>query len=229
VDPVHPRLPKRQPPGSNPLAPAGATPGASSLVSSAPPPAAPGKVQPDRIQRTLLESGDAGRRVGLDFQLSPVHRRTGRKQPRRDAFFQSGGAGGADHRQTEFRRGDQDRFTAFRHGCEYQPGSYGVIRLTETILLLRYRRMGPGFGLSAYTVTAGLRPRFLQDSDFSQYQNPMYLRLTESGECVRSVCTRSMGSTLPRRRVLQTLGGPHRHRSLRQQLQRHPQPTLYRW
>jgi hypothetical protein len=40
---------------------------------------------------------------------------------------------------------------------------------------------GTRVGLSAYTVTAGVATSVLQDSDFSQYQNPMYLRLTKAG------------------------------------------------
>ncbi|MGB8535932.1 MAG: hypothetical protein WCD57_05930, partial [Acidobacteriaceae bacterium] len=36
-------------------------------------------------------------------------------------------------------------------------------------------------GLSAFTVTGGVATSVLRDSDFSQYQNPMYLRLTKTG------------------------------------------------
>ena len=40
---------------------------------------------------------------------------------------------------------------------------------------------GRRIGLSAHTVTGGVATSVLQDSDFSQYQNPMYLRLTKTG------------------------------------------------
>jgi hypothetical protein len=40
---------------------------------------------------------------------------------------------------------------------------------------------GTNVGLSAYTVAGGVATPVLQDSDFSQYQNPMYLRLTKTG------------------------------------------------
>ena len=40
---------------------------------------------------------------------------------------------------------------------------------------------GTNIGLSAYTVTGGVATAVLEDSDFGQYQNPMYLRLTKTG------------------------------------------------
>ena len=40
---------------------------------------------------------------------------------------------------------------------------------------------GTRVGLSAHTVTSGVSTSVLQDSDFSQYQNPIYLRLTKTG------------------------------------------------
>jgi hypothetical protein len=40
---------------------------------------------------------------------------------------------------------------------------------------------GTRVGLNAHTVAAGVATSVLQDSDFSQYQNPMYLRLTKVG------------------------------------------------
>jgi hypothetical protein len=40
---------------------------------------------------------------------------------------------------------------------------------------------GTKIGLTAYTVTAGVPNTVLDDSDFSQYQNPIYLRLTKTG------------------------------------------------
>jgi hypothetical protein len=39
---------------------------------------------------------------------------------------------------------------------------------------------GSKIGLSAHTVTSGVATTVLQDSDLSQYQNPMYLRLTRN-------------------------------------------------
>jgi hypothetical protein len=40
---------------------------------------------------------------------------------------------------------------------------------------------GTKIGLSANSVTRGVATALLEDTDFSQYQNPMYLRLTKSG------------------------------------------------
>jgi parallel beta-helix repeat protein len=40
---------------------------------------------------------------------------------------------------------------------------------------------GTRIGLSAYTVANGVPATVLEDTDFSQYQNPMYLRLTKNG------------------------------------------------
>jgi hypothetical protein len=40
---------------------------------------------------------------------------------------------------------------------------------------------GTKIGLSAHTVTSGVATTVFEDSDFSQYQNPMYLRLTKTG------------------------------------------------
>jgi hypothetical protein len=40
---------------------------------------------------------------------------------------------------------------------------------------------GARIGLSAHTVARGVAATVLEDTDFSQYQNPMYLRLTKTG------------------------------------------------
>jgi hypothetical protein len=40
---------------------------------------------------------------------------------------------------------------------------------------------GTRIGLSAHTVAGGVATSVLQDRDFSQYQNPIYLRLTKTG------------------------------------------------
>jgi Bacterial Ig-like domain (group 2) len=40
---------------------------------------------------------------------------------------------------------------------------------------------GSRIGLNAHSITRGVATVLLEDSDFSQYQNPMYLRLTKSG------------------------------------------------
>ena len=40
---------------------------------------------------------------------------------------------------------------------------------------------GTRIGLNAHTVTGGVVSTVLEDSDLSQYKNPMYLRLTKSG------------------------------------------------
>ncbi len=63
------------------------------------------------------------------------------------------------------------------------------------------------------------RPRCLQDGDFSQYQNPMYLRLTKTGSAydahvLDGWCQLDAGGEFHRHR------SNHRHRTLRQQLQR---------
>jgi hypothetical protein len=40
---------------------------------------------------------------------------------------------------------------------------------------------GTKIGLNAHSVTRGVATALLEDTDFSQYQNPMYLRLTKTG------------------------------------------------
>ena len=40
---------------------------------------------------------------------------------------------------------------------------------------------GTSVGLSARTVAGGVATKVLDDTDFSQYQNPMYLRVTKAG------------------------------------------------
>jgi regulation of enolase protein 1 (concanavalin A-like superfamily) len=40
---------------------------------------------------------------------------------------------------------------------------------------------GNNVGLSVHTVIHGVATTMLEDSDFSQYQNPMYLRLSRTG------------------------------------------------
>jgi hypothetical protein len=51
----------------------------------------------------------------------------------------------------------------------------------KDFMALAFNTNGTKIGLNAYTVTAGVANTVLDDSDFSQYQNPMYLRLTKTG------------------------------------------------
>jgi Chitobiase/beta-hexosaminidase C-terminal domain/Bacterial Ig-like domain (group 2) len=61
--------------------------------------------------------------------------------------------------------------------------SQGLMVLTDNQDFITFSLTTDGnkIGLNARTVTGGAANTVLDDSDFSQYQNPMYLRLTKSG------------------------------------------------
>jgi hypothetical protein len=61
--------------------------------------------------------------------------------------------------------------------------SQGLMVVTDdrNFITFALQTDGTKVGLSAHTVAGGVATPVLQDSDFSQYQNPMYLRLTKSG------------------------------------------------
>jgi hypothetical protein len=175
-----PKAPEAAPPAASPLAPAGATPGASSLVASAPPPAAPGKVQPDAFQgpfwRVVTPAGGSA-------SISNSH-------------LYLGVPGGSNHDallsanravrvvQTIGKQNfdvtikiDSPLFATDANT------SQGLMVISDDRNFITYALQTDGtrVGLSAYTVAGGVATPVLQDSDFSQYQNPMYLRLTKTG------------------------------------------------
>jgi hypothetical protein len=175
-----PSSPEAAPPAGTPLAPAAATPGASSLVASAPPPAAPGKVQPDGFQgpfwRVVTPAGGSA-------SISNSH-------------LYIGVPGGSNH-DTMLSSNQAVRVVQSIGNHDFDVTikidspifatdantSQGLMVLSDdrNFITFALQTDGTRIGLSAHTVTGGVGTAVLQDSDFSQYQNPMYLRLTKTG------------------------------------------------
>jgi hypothetical protein len=175
-----PSSPEAAPPAASPLAPAAATPGASLLVASAPPPAAPGKVQPDGFQgpfwRVVTPAGGSA-------SIS-------------DSHLYLGVPGGSNH-DTMLSSNQAVRVvqTVGNHNFDVTikidspifatdaNTSQGLMVLSDdrNFITFALQTDGTRIGLSAHTITGGVATSVLQDSDFSQYQNPMYLRLTKTG------------------------------------------------
>lgn len=175
-----PSSPEAAPPAASPLAPAAATPGASSLVASAPPPAAPGKVQPDGFQgpfwRVVTPAGGSA-------SISNSH-------------LYIGVPGGSNHDTMLSSNkavravqtiGNQNFDVTIKIDSPIfatdANTSQGLMVLSDdrNFITFALQTDGTRIGLSAHTVTGGVATSVLQDSDFSQYQNPMYLRLTKTG------------------------------------------------
>jgi hypothetical protein len=178
--PAAPEAPEAAPPGANPLAPAAATPGASSLVASAPPPAAPGKVQPDAFQgpfwRVVTPAGGSA-------SISNSHLYIGVPGgSNHDAMLSSNQAV-----RVVQTIGNQNFDVAMKIDSPLfatdANTSQGLMVLSDdrNFITFALQTDGTRVGLSAYTVTGGVATSVLQDRDFSQYQNPMYLRLTRTG------------------------------------------------
>jgi len=64
-----------------------------------------------------------------------------------------------------------------------QSTSQGLVVLSDSqnFITFALETDGSKIGLSAHTVAGGVATTVFEDSDFSQYQNPMYLRLTKNG------------------------------------------------
>jgi hypothetical protein len=56
-----------------------------------------------------------------------------------------------------------------------------VVSDSQDFITFALETNGSGIGLNVRTVTSGVASTVVDDADFSQYQNPMYLRLTKSG------------------------------------------------
>jgi len=177
--------PEAAPPASSPLAPsplapAGARPGASSLVSSAPPPAAPGKAQPDDFQGPFWKVVTP---AGGSASISNSHLYIGVPGgSNHDAMLPSNQAV-----RVVQTIGNQNFDVTIKIDSPIfatdANTSQGLMVLSDdrNFITFALQTDGSRVGLSAYTVTAGVPTAVLQDSDFSQYQNPMYLRLTRTG------------------------------------------------
>jgi hypothetical protein len=172
--------PASSPPAANPLAPAGGTPGASSLVSSAPPPAAPGKVQPDTFQGPFWKVVTP---AGGSASISNSHLYIGVPGgSNHDAMLSSNQA--VRIVQTI---GNQNFDVAIKIDSPLfatdANTSQGLMVVSDdrNYITFALQTDGTRVGLNAHTVAAGVATSVLQDSDFSQYQNPMYLRLTKLG------------------------------------------------
>jgi hypothetical protein len=61
--------------------------------------------------------------------------------------------------------------------------SQGLMVLSDNEDFITYALVTDGgkIGLNARTVTRGVATTVLEDTDFSQYQNPIYLRLSKAG------------------------------------------------
>jgi hypothetical protein len=175
-----PSSPEAAPPAASPLGPAAATPGASPLVASAPPPAAPGKAQPDGFQgpfwRVVTPAGGSA-------SISNSHLYLGVPGgSNHDAMLSSNQAV-----RVVQTIGNQDFDVAIKIDSPLfatdANTSQGLMVVSDdrNFITFALQTDGTGIGLSAHTVTGGVATSVLQDSDFSQYQNPMYLRLTKTG------------------------------------------------
>ena len=129
---------------------------------------------------TFLESGDAGGWVCLHLQLSPVSRRAGRKQPRRDAFSNQAVRVVQTIGNQNFDVAIKIDSPLFATDANTSQGLM-VVSDDRNFITFALQTDGTKVGLSAHTVAGGVATSVLQDSDFSQYQNPMYLRLTKTG------------------------------------------------
>jgi hypothetical protein len=172
--------PESVPPASAPLAPTAAPPSGSSLVSSAPPPAAPGKAQPDDFQGPFWKVVTP---AGGSASISNSH-------------LYIGVPGGSNHdamlTSNQAVRvvqsiGNQNFDVTIKIDSPIfatdANTSQGLMVLSDdrNFITFALQTDGTRVGLSAYTVAAGVPTAVLQDSDFSQYQNPMYLRLSRTG------------------------------------------------
>ncbi len=178
--PASPDSPDAAPPAASPLAPTAATPGGSSLVASAPPPAAPGKALPDAFQgpfwRVVTPAGGSA-------SISNSHLYIGVPGgSNHDAMLSSNQA--VRVVQTISNRNfdvvikiDSPLFATDANTSQ----GLMVISDDRNFVSFALQTDGTRVGLSAHTVTGGVASSVLQDSDFSEYQNPMYLRLTRTG------------------------------------------------
>ena len=182
--PLRPRLPRLQclaeSACANPLTPAAAAPGASSLVASAPPPAAPGKAQPDTFQGPFWKVVTP---AGGSASISNSHLYLGVPGgSNHDAMLSSNQAV-----RVVQTIGNQNFDVAIKIDSPLfatdANTSQGLMVLSDdrNFITFALQTDGTRVGLSAYTVAGGVATSVLQDSDFSQYQNPMYLRLTKTG------------------------------------------------
>jgi hypothetical protein len=167
-------------PGANPLAPVAATPSGSALVASAPPPAAPGKVQPDAFQGPFWKVVTP---AGGSASISNSHLYLGVPGgSNHDAMLSSNQAV-----RVVQTIGNQNFDVAIKIDSPLfatdANTSQGLMVLSDdrNFLTFALQTDGTRVGLSAHTVTSGVSTSVLQDSDFSQYQNPIYLRLTKTG------------------------------------------------
>ena len=95
-----------------------------------------------------------------------------------------------------------------------------VLSGNEDFITFALTTDGTKVGLNARIVTGGVATTVLDDTDYHQYQNPMYLRITKAQSCLRR-------ALLGRWRKLDAGRQLHRchqfyfHWSVRQQLQQH--------
>jgi Fn3 associated len=178
---AEPEAPEASPPAANPLAPAAAaTPGASSLVASAPPPTAPGKVQPDGFQGPFWKVVTP---AGGSASISNSHLYLGVPGgSNHDAMLSSNQAV-----RVVQTIGNQNFDVTIKIDSPIfatdANTSQGLMVLSDdrNFITFALETDGSRIGLSAHTIAGGVATSVLQDSDFSQYQNPMYLRLTKTG------------------------------------------------
>ncbi len=104
-----------------------------------------------------------------------------------------------------------------------QSTSQGLMVLSDSqnFITFALETDGSKIGLSAHTVAGGVASTVFQDSDFSQYQNPMYLLLTKNGSAY--VAMYSLDGVNWTQAASFTNTSPiTAHRTLCRQLQRHP-------
>ena len=161
-------------------APAAAPIGSSSIPMAGPAPAAPGKAQPDAFLGPLWRVVSP---AGGSASISNSH-----------LFI--GVPGGSNHdallSPNQAVRvlqaiGNANYDVAIKIDSPLFAGdantSQGLMVLSDSqnFITFALETDGSKIGLSAHTVTNGVATTVLEDQDLSQYQNPMYLRLTRNG------------------------------------------------
>jgi hypothetical protein len=119
-------------------------------------------------------------RVRLYLERASVSQCARRQQPRHFAPDEPGCASGTGI-------GDTDFDVSIKIDSKIQPSnadtSQGLMVLSDDDAFITFALTtdGTNIGLVARTVNAGVSTTVLEDTNFKQYQNPMYLRLARSG------------------------------------------------
>jgi hypothetical protein len=177
---VAPKEPGAVVPNPEPVTPAPTTPEPANSVSAGPVPAAAGPALPDGFTGPFWRLQTP---VGGSASISNSH-----------LFL--GVPGGANHDPLQPSNqavrvvqaiGDQDFDVSIKIDSPLVTAdadtSQGLMVLAdnEDFVTFALTTDGNNIGLSVHTVIRGVASTILEDTDFSQYQNPMYLQLSRTG------------------------------------------------